>query len=76
MINLNSLLQEFSDPHVIANALKCYLRELPEPLLTSELYEDWLEAAQVHSDEGEDKVRQELANVLHKMPQEYFQNLR
>jgi len=30
---------------VFAGALKCYLRELPEPLLTFELYNDWMTAA-------------------------------
>lgn len=32
------------DVHVVAGALKCYLRELPEPLLTHMLHADWLEA--------------------------------
>uniref|UniRef100_A0A3P9PU55 Rho-GAP domain-containing protein n=1 Tax=Poecilia reticulata TaxID=8081 RepID=A0A3P9PU55_POERE len=36
---------EFSmDPHAVAGALKCYLRELPEPLMTFELYSDWFTA--------------------------------
>lgn len=30
---------------VVAGALKCYLRELPEPLMTFELYNDWFKAA-------------------------------
>lgn len=29
----------------VAGALKCYLRELPEPLMTFDLYADWLKAA-------------------------------
>ena len=33
------------DPHVCASLLKQYLRELPEPLLTFELYECFLAAA-------------------------------
>ncbi|XP_026680988.1 rho GTPase-activating protein 92B [Diaphorina citri] len=33
------------DAHVLAGVLKLYLRELPEPLLTYALYEDWLAAA-------------------------------
>lgn len=33
------------DPHTIAGCLKMYLRELPEPLLTYELYSDWMKAA-------------------------------
>lgn len=28
-----------------AGAFKCYLRELPEPLMTFELYNDWFRAA-------------------------------
>lgn len=32
-LNLTTAL-EYKDPHVIAGALKSYLRELPEPLLT------------------------------------------
>lgn len=28
-----------------SGALKCYLRELPEPLMTFELYNDWFKAA-------------------------------
>uniref|UniRef100_A0A8C7LGD6 SH3-domain binding protein 1 n=1 Tax=Oncorhynchus kisutch TaxID=8019 RepID=A0A8C7LGD6_ONCKI len=36
---------EFTDPHAVAGALKSYLRELPEPLMTFELYNDWFQAA-------------------------------
>ncbi len=32
------------DPHTIAGCLKMYLRELPDPLLTSELYHEWMKA--------------------------------
>jgi hypothetical protein len=34
------------DPHVVAGALKLYLRELPEPLMTYKLYPEWMIAAQ------------------------------
>ncbi|XP_023677564.1 rho GTPase-activating protein 17b isoform X3 [Paramormyrops kingsleyae] len=41
-----SQLEEFySDPHAVAGALKSYLRELPEPLMTFELYEEWIQAS-------------------------------
>ena len=33
------------DVHAVASALKSYLRELPEPLLTYKLYPDWISAA-------------------------------
>lgn len=39
-------LQEFAhDPHTVATTLKLYLRELPDPLLTYALYEEWINAA-------------------------------
>ena len=31
--------------HVLTAALKCFLRELPEPLLTFELYDEFLQAS-------------------------------
>ena len=34
-----------NDIHCIAGALKQYLRELPEPLMTYEQYQNWMEAA-------------------------------
>uniref|UniRef100_A0A8C4ZDD9 Rho GTPase activating protein 17b n=1 Tax=Gadus morhua TaxID=8049 RepID=A0A8C4ZDD9_GADMO len=41
-----SQLEEFySDPHAVAGALKSYLRELPEPLMTFGLYDEWLQAS-------------------------------
>uniref|UniRef100_A0A8C4F4K9 SH3-domain binding protein 1 n=1 Tax=Dicentrarchus labrax TaxID=13489 RepID=A0A8C4F4K9_DICLA len=56
---------EFSmDPHAVAGALKCYLRELPEPLMTFELYTDWFKAA------GCFRV------LLKKLPPENYNNLR
>lgn len=33
-----------SDTHAVASTLKSYLRELPEPLLTFDLYGKWVEA--------------------------------
>lgn len=35
----------FFSAHFLTGALKSYLRELPEPLMTFELYNEWLEAA-------------------------------
>lgn len=32
-------------PLCAAGALKSYLRELPEPLMTFELYEEWIQAS-------------------------------
>lgn len=33
------------DPHSVCSVLKCYLRELPDPLLTHRLHNDWMNAA-------------------------------
>lgn len=33
------------DPHSVAGCLKSYLRELPEPLLTFQMYPAWINAA-------------------------------
>ncbi|XP_068610518.1 SH3 domain-binding protein 1 [Brachionichthys hirsutus] len=65
---------EFSmDPHAVAGALKCYLRELPEPLMTFELYNDWFKAA------GEKDLAEKLEqfrSLLRKLPPENYINLR
>ncbi|KAF3704654.1 SH3 domain-binding protein 1 [Channa argus] len=65
---------EFSmDPHAVAGALKSYLRELPEPLMTFELYSDWFKAA------GEKDLTEKLDQfraLLKKLPPENYNNLR
>uniref|UniRef100_UPI0037E84FBC SH3 domain-binding protein 1 isoform X2 n=1 Tax=Semicossyphus pulcher TaxID=241346 RepID=UPI0037E84FBC len=65
---------EFSmDPHAVAGALKCYLRELPEPLMTFELYNDWFKAA------GEKDTTEKLEQfkvLLKELPPENYNNLR
>ncbi|KAF3853328.1 hypothetical protein F7725_014016, partial [Dissostichus mawsoni] len=64
---------EFSmDPHAVAGALKGYLRELPEPLMTSELYNDWFKAA------GEKDLPEKLEQfrvLLKQLPPENYNNL-
>ncbi|KAM6951892.1 rho GTPase-activating protein 44-like isoform 1-T1 [Aplochiton taeniatus] len=58
--------QEYSaDPHAIAGALKSYLRELPEPLMTFELYEDWIQASNI---QDQDKRLQALLAACEKLP--------
>nr|XP_020658663.1 rho GTPase-activating protein 44 isoform X4 [Pogona vitticeps] len=66
--------QEYSaDPHAIAGALKSYLRELPEPLMTFELYEEWIQASNI---QDQDKRLQALWNALEKLPKANYNNLR
>ncbi|XP_051160084.1 rho GTPase-activating protein 44-like isoform X2 [Leptopilina boulardi] len=71
-LNLPTAL-EYKDPHVIAGALKSYLRELPVPLLTFDLYPEWMAAAKVVQNEARLKA---LWEVLHKLPPANLENLR
>ncbi|KPP69286.1 SH3 domain-binding protein 1-like, partial [Scleropages formosus] len=65
---------EFStDPHAVAGALKSYLRELPEPIMTFDLYNDWFKAA--GEKELSDRLKR-LKEVLGKLPVENYNNLR
>lgn len=69
-----SQLEEFySDPHAVAGALKSYLRELPEPLLTFQLYDEWVQAASVPET---DKKLQALWLICSKMPKSHSSNFR
>ncbi|XP_039696102.1 rho GTPase-activating protein 17 [Pteropus medius] len=69
-----SHLDEFySDPHAVAGALKSYLRELPEPLMTFHLYEEWTQVASV---QDQDKKLQDLWRTCQKLPPPNFVNFR
>ena len=61
------------DIHVIAGALKCYLRELPEPLLTHVLHDQWLEAAR--QPDHQSKLRS-MWLVVNNLPAQNRNNLR
>uniref|UniRef100_A0A1A8IXW5 Rho GTPase-activating protein 44 n=1 Tax=Nothobranchius kuhntae TaxID=321403 RepID=A0A1A8IXW5_NOTKU len=66
--------QEYSsDPHAIAGALKSYLRELPEPIMTTELYEEWIQASNI---QDMDKRLQALMAVCEKLPSDNLNNFR
>ncbi|GIY53722.1 rho GTPase-activating protein 44 [Caerostris darwini] len=67
------LVEYIRDPHAVSGALKSYLRELPEPLLTNTLYEDWMNAAKVTDFESK---LQALWQVLQKLPAANLKNLR
>uniref|UniRef100_G3T4Y2 SH3 domain binding protein 1 n=1 Tax=Loxodonta africana TaxID=9785 RepID=G3T4Y2_LOXAF len=62
-----------SDPHAVAGALKSYLRELPEPLMTFDLYDDWVRAASLKEPEARLEALQEVCSRL---PRENLSNLR
>ncbi|KAM8843907.1 rho GTPase-activating protein 17b isoform 4-T5 [Spinachia spinachia] len=69
-----SQLEEFySDPHAVAGALKSYLRELPEPLMTFGLYDEWTQASNVSDT---DKRLQALWVTCDRLPKTHKANLR
>ncbi|XP_031691156.1 rho GTPase-activating protein 17 isoform X7 [Oncorhynchus kisutch] len=69
-----SQLEEFySDPHAVAGALKSYLRELPEPLMSFQLYDEWIQASSVLEP---DKRLQALWVVCDQLPKNNKANLR
>ncbi|KAM8824853.1 rho GTPase-activating protein 44 isoform 3-T3 [Synchiropus picturatus] len=66
--------QEYSsDPHAIAGALKSYLRELPDPLMTTELYDEWIQASNI---QDMDKRLQALMAACEKLPTDNLNNFR
>lgn len=59
--------------HVVASVLKCYLRELPEPLLTYRLYENFVNASRQPTEQTRLNA---LWEAIHLLPEANFQNLR
>ncbi|XP_053551172.1 rho GTPase-activating protein 17 isoform X2 [Bombina bombina] len=69
-----SQLEEFySDPHAVAGALKSYLRELPEPLMTFNLYEEWIQAGNIPD---QSLKLQALWVVCQKLPKPNLENFK
>lgn len=65
------LIPEYQDMHVLASALKMYLRELPDPLLTSTLYNEWMMSMQKPESERLEVVKSLIASL----PRENRDNL-
>lgn len=64
---------EYQDVHVIASALKSYLRDLPEPLLTFNLYDQFIAASQRPTEE---QRKTAILNAINLLPKPNYQNLR
>ncbi|XP_054157573.1 rho GTPase-activating protein 45-like [Oppia nitens] len=70
-------------PNVIANVLKLYLRQLPEPLMTYRLYPEFIHIAksfpssETHetSDEEEQEIVAELKQAVSRLSKVYFNTL-
>ncbi|MBN3292798.1 3BP1 protein, partial [Polypterus senegalus] len=63
----------YSDPHAVAGALKSYLRELPEPIMTFELYNEWFKASSEKNTEAKLEI---LRDICRRLPSENYDNLR
>ncbi|XP_029437925.1 rho GTPase-activating protein 1 isoform X1 [Rhinatrema bivittatum] len=63
--------QQYEDVHLPAVILKTFLRELPEPLLTFNLYNDLVNFSNVEESKQVEKVRK----TLQAMPQENYEVL-
>ncbi|XP_054719239.1 rho GTPase-activating protein 44-like [Uloborus diversus] len=70
---LQNLIEEDKDPHNVAGVLKLYLRSLPEPLLTYQFYDQFMEAAM---EQDHDVRLRALWSVVNSLPETHFKNLR
>ncbi|KAG5675481.1 hypothetical protein PVAND_005382 [Polypedilum vanderplanki] len=64
---------EYQDVHVIASVLKSYLRSLPEPLLTYEHYNEFLDIAVMDNDQ---QRKAAILNTINKLPEGNYNNLK
>lgn len=64
---------EYQDAHTIASVLKSYLRDLPEPLLTYPLFDQFIAASQRPTDE---QRKAAILNVIKQLPKPNYENLR
>lgn len=60
------------DCHSISGLLKCYLRELPEPLFTHDLYQQWVDVTTKPSDDDQTEA---YAKLVEKLPKANYDNL-
>uniref|UniRef100_A0A158PNM3 F-BAR domain-containing protein n=1 Tax=Anisakis simplex TaxID=6269 RepID=A0A158PNM3_ANISI len=70
-------------PMNIASVIKLYLRKLPEPLLTHELYNEWILLATgvcivvfiQNLNDGDECITEQIRCLLHKLPEQNFDTL-
>ncbi|OZC05253.1 hypothetical protein X798_07773 [Onchocerca flexuosa] len=72
-INNSSLeiAEYINDPHSVCSVLKCYLRELPEPLMTHALHSEWIIIAK----KDPDYRKEAIYRLLPLMPEANRHNL-
>lgn len=71
--NLNDQ-DRFNDISAITSVLKNYFRELPEPLLTFELHERFIECVEAKNKDQTQK-RTTMRDLVHLLPKEHFDTL-
>lgn len=59
--------------HVISSLLKSFLRKLPDPLLTSEHYQEFINAA---ADPDPDKALEKIKALIQDLPEINYETLR
>lgn len=64
---------EYGDVHVIAGVLKLYLRDLPDPLLTYRLYDEFVAATRRPTEE---QCKRAILNAVNQLPADNYLNLR
>lgn len=64
---------EYQDVHVMASVLKSYLRSLPEPLLTYNFYNEFIEVSQIQNDQ---QRKAAILNIINKLPEGNYNNLK
>ncbi|KAK6341937.1 hypothetical protein TWF730_001421 [Orbilia blumenaviensis] len=65
--------QFFHDVNSAASALKQFFRELPDPVLTYELYEEFIEAAKIDDDNAR---RDSLHGLINRLPDAHYATVR
>lgn len=73
LFNVSNVTKDYKDVHVVASVLKCYLRELPEPLLTFKLYENFVNASRCSTEQLRLNA---VWEAIHLLPDANYQNLR
>jgi len=63
----DEIILKTDDPHIISSALKLYLREVDNPLITRELFNDFIAAAEMPENDAIDKIK----ILCEKLPNEH-----
>ncbi|XP_065668286.1 arf-GAP with Rho-GAP domain, ANK repeat and PH domain-containing protein 1 isoform X2 [Hydra vulgaris] len=74
--NVRLSFDECSDVHAVASLLKQYLRQLPEPLLTNELYNDFISNSYEVTDDAHNDKMYRYHDLLQMLPDINYTSLR